>query len=62
MHPLPFALMIQEGLKVTKDLKVEQSFEDLEATFQPGKNFSFDAILQLQKTNSKKFWSVFAYS
>ncbi|XP_008790603.1 uncharacterized protein LOC103707759 isoform X2 [Phoenix dactylifera] len=44
-----------EGLKVTKDLKVEQSFEELEATFQPGIDFSFDAILQLQEINSTKF-------
>ncbi|KAK1318827.1 hypothetical protein QJS10_CPB04g01886 [Acorus calamus] len=39
----------KEGLKVTKDLKVEQSIEDLEATFEPGKEFGFDAIIQLQK-------------
>ncbi|XP_008790602.1 uncharacterized protein LOC103707759 isoform X1 [Phoenix dactylifera] len=45
----------KEGLKVTKDLKVEQSFEELEATFQPGIDFSFDAILQLQEINSTKF-------
>nr|XP_010907697.1 uncharacterized protein LOC105034301 isoform X2 [Elaeis guineensis] len=45
----------KEGLKVTKDLKVEQSLEELEAIFQPGKNFSFDAYLQLQETNSTKF-------
>ncbi|KAI9081550.1 hypothetical protein K1719_036436 [Acacia pycnantha] len=37
----------KEHLKVGKDLRVEQSFEDLESTFEPGQNFSFDAVVQL---------------
>ncbi|EXB55204.1 Trigger factor [Morus notabilis] len=39
----------KEGLKVSKDLRVEQSFEDLESTFEAGETFNFDAILQLQE-------------
>ncbi|KAK9288129.1 hypothetical protein L1049_016577 [Liquidambar formosana] len=39
----------KEGLKVGKDLRVEQSFEDLEVTFEPGEEFSFDAVIQLQE-------------
>ncbi|KAF9611696.1 hypothetical protein IFM89_034879 [Coptis chinensis] len=38
----------KEKLNVTKDLRVEQSFEELEASYEPGEEFSFDAILQLQ--------------
>ncbi|CAI0541548.1 unnamed protein product [Linum tenue] len=38
----------KEGLKVGKDLRVEQSFEDLEEAFSPGEKFSFDAVLRLQ--------------
>ncbi|KAJ6810950.1 uncharacterized protein M6B38_156175 [Iris pallida] len=34
-----------KGLKVTKELRVEQSFEELEAAFVPGKDFSFDATI-----------------
>ncbi|KAM7489616.1 hypothetical protein LguiB_027100 [Lonicera macranthoides] len=34
-----------EGLAVSKDLKVEQSFEDLQAAFEPGDNFRFDAVV-----------------
>jgi hypothetical protein len=30
-------------------LRVEQSFEDLEASFEPGEKFSFDAVVHLQK-------------
>ncbi|XP_054816761.1 uncharacterized protein LOC129316384 isoform X2 [Prosopis cineraria] len=37
----------KENLKVGKDLRVEQSFEDLETTFEPGQKFSFDAVVQL---------------
>lgn len=40
---------LQEGLKVGKDLRVEQSFEDLETTFEAGETFSFDAVIQLQE-------------
>lgn len=39
----------KEGLKVSNDLRVEQSFEDLESTFEAGKTFNFNAILQLQE-------------
>ncbi|XAR54730.1 hypothetical protein NMG60_11029995 [Bertholletia excelsa] len=35
------------GLRVSKDLRIEQSFEDLEAVFEPGQEFSFDAVVQL---------------
>ena len=38
---------------MTKDLSVEQSFEDLEATFEPGDQFSFDAVLQLTELNER---------
>ncbi|KAK6914501.1 Trigger factor, ribosome-binding, bacterial [Dillenia turbinata] len=41
----------KEGLKVTKDLRVEQSFEELEANFDPGEKLSFDAMLQLLECN-----------
>lgn len=41
----------KEGLKISKDLRVEQSFEDLEATFEAGQKFSFDVVLQLQEMN-----------
>ncbi|KAL6293988.1 hypothetical protein ACE6H2_002130 [Prunus campanulata] len=37
----------KEGLNVRKDLRVEQSFEDLEVAFEPGEDFSFDAIIHL---------------
>jgi len=44
---------LQESLKVSSDLRVEQSFEDLETTFEAafeaGEKFSFDVVLQLQK-------------
>lgn len=39
----------QEGLAVSKDLRVEQSFEDLEAAFEPGGNFRFDAVVVTRK-------------
>ncbi|KAG6751208.1 hypothetical protein POTOM_045727 [Populus tomentosa] len=42
--------LLQEGLKVSKDLRVEQSFEDLEDAFEPDEKFSFDAVIQLQQT------------
>ncbi|XP_042454868.1 trigger factor-like isoform X2 [Zingiber officinale] len=38
----------KKSLKVTKDLRVEQSFEELESKFQPGDDFGFDATLQFQ--------------
>ncbi|XP_028801728.1 uncharacterized protein LOC114756929 [Neltuma alba] len=37
----------KEHLKVGKNLRVEQSFEDLKTTFDPGRKFSFDAVVQL---------------
>ncbi|RDX95008.1 tig, partial [Mucuna pruriens] len=39
----------KEHLIVSKDLRVEQSFEDLETTFEEGEKFSFDVVLELQK-------------
>ncbi|KAF3451034.1 hypothetical protein FNV43_RR07123 [Rhamnella rubrinervis] len=38
-------------LKVIRDLRVEQSFEDLETTFEAGEKFSFSAVLKLQEMN-----------
>ena len=40
---------MQEGLEVRKDLRVEQSFEDLEDAFEAGENFRFDAVIYLRK-------------
>ncbi|KAI4332026.1 hypothetical protein L6164_016967 [Bauhinia variegata] len=37
----------KENLKAGKDLRVEQSFEDLESTFEEGQKFCFDAVIQL---------------
>lgn len=42
---------LQEGLTVSKDLLVEQSFEDLEEIFEPGDEFRFDAIVQFIDSN-----------
>lgn len=39
---------LQEGLSVGKDLQIEQSLEDLEAEFEPGAKFRFDAVVQFQ--------------
>ncbi|XP_009804518.1 uncharacterized protein [Nicotiana sylvestris] len=36
----------KDGLAVFKDLQIEQSFEDLEAIFEPGEPFTFSAIVQ----------------
>lgn len=41
-----FVDMLQEGIKVSKDLRVEQSFEDLENEFEPGEEFRFDAVVR----------------
>ncbi|KAF8780824.1 hypothetical protein HU200_000770 [Digitaria exilis] len=38
----------KEGLTASKDLKVQQSYEELEAAFEPGKEFCFDATVHLQ--------------
>ncbi|KAJ8550702.1 hypothetical protein K7X08_000072 [Anisodus acutangulus] len=38
----------KDGLIVSKDLQIEQSFEDLEAIFEPGDPFTFSAIVQRQ--------------
>ncbi|KAK7271418.1 hypothetical protein RJT34_27299 [Clitoria ternatea] len=43
------AYVEKEGLVVSEDLRVEQSFEDLETTFEAGEKFSFDVVLQLKK-------------
>ena len=42
-------ILLQECLIVSKDLRVEQSFEDLETTFEEGEKFSFVVVLKLQK-------------
>ncbi|KAL7128057.1 hypothetical protein ABFS83_14G290400 [Erythranthe nasuta] len=36
----------KEGLKVGKDLQIEQSLEDLEVGFEPGTSFRFDGIVK----------------
>lgn len=46
----------QEGLKVSKDLKVEESFEELEAGFKPGEAFAFSATIRLLEMEKKKPW------
>ncbi|GJM99242.1 hypothetical protein PR202_ga16327 [Eleusine coracana subsp. coracana] len=38
----------KEGLSASKNLKVQQSYEELEAAFEPGKEFFFDAVIHLQ--------------
>ncbi|KAG8050541.1 hypothetical protein GUJ93_ZPchr0009g198 [Zizania palustris] len=38
----------KEGLSALKNLKVLQSYEELEAAFEPGKEFCFAAVLHLQ--------------
>lgn len=42
-----FALTVQEGIKVKNELKTDQSSDALEAQFEPGKEFGFDATLDL---------------
>ncbi|XP_020517861.1 uncharacterized protein LOC18425752 isoform X6 [Amborella trichopoda] len=41
-----------EELRVTEDLRVDQSFEELEASFEPGNEFSFDGAVWLHKMDS----------
>ncbi|GAB4859115.1 hypothetical protein Ancab_010580 [Ancistrocladus abbreviatus] len=36
---------MQASLMVSKDLRVVQSFEELEGSFEPGEQFSFGAVL-----------------
>ncbi|KAL0366614.1 UNVERIFIED_CONTAM: hypothetical protein Sradi_3551500 [Sesamum radiatum] len=36
----------KEGLTISEDLQIGQSLEDLEASFEPGSNFKFDATVQ----------------
>ncbi|PKA59294.1 hypothetical protein AXF42_Ash001388 [Apostasia shenzhenica] len=36
----------KEGLKVTRDLRVEQSYDEIEDSFIPGREFCFEAIIQ----------------
>lgn len=38
----------KEGLTASKNLKVEQSYEELEVAFEPGKEFRFDATVHLE--------------
>ncbi|KAG5059708.1 hypothetical protein JHK85_000749 [Glycine max] len=40
---------VEKCLIISKDLRVEQSFEDLETTFEEGEKFSFVVVLKLQK-------------
>ncbi|XP_020517857.1 uncharacterized protein LOC18425752 isoform X2 [Amborella trichopoda] len=42
----------KEELRVTEDLRVDQSFEELEASFEPGNEFSFDGAVWLHKMDS----------
>ncbi|CAA7396659.1 unnamed protein product [Spirodela intermedia] len=44
----------KEGLKVTRDLKVDETFEELEAVFKPGEAFAFNATIRLLETDKKK--------
>lgn len=56
--------MLQESLSVGKDLRVEQSIEDLEEIFEPDEIFSFHAVIQLQQSNwamSTFGWTFEAY-
>ncbi|MED6132524.1 hypothetical protein PIB30_019852 [Stylosanthes scabra] len=39
----------KERLMVSTNLRVEQSFEDLESRFEEGEEFSFDVVVELQK-------------
>ncbi|KAJ4840990.1 hypothetical protein Tsubulata_044853 [Turnera subulata] len=41
----------KESFKVSKELRVEQSFEELEDAFEPHEKFCFTAVLGLQETN-----------
>ncbi|KAK8946600.1 hypothetical protein KSP39_PZI006639 [Platanthera zijinensis] len=41
----------KEGLDVSGDLRVEQSYADIEAAFVPGKEFSFEAIIHCKPTS-----------
>ncbi|XP_017236161.1 uncharacterized protein LOC108209651 isoform X3 [Daucus carota subsp. sativus] len=41
----------KERLIVGKNVRVEQSFDDLEAIFEPGDSFQFDAVVQCQQSN-----------
>ncbi|KAL1826989.1 hypothetical protein ACET3Z_005401 [Daucus carota] len=41
----------KERLIVGKNVHVEQSFDDLEAIFEPGDSFQFDAVVQCQQSN-----------
>ncbi|XP_074375702.1 uncharacterized protein LOC141717495 [Apium graveolens] len=45
-----FEYVKKEGLTVGKNVSVEQSFEDLEAIFEPGGSFKFDVVVQCQQS------------
>jgi hypothetical protein len=45
---LLFVPILQEGLNASRNLKVLQSYEELEAAFEPGKEFCFDAVIHLE--------------
>uniref|UniRef100_A0A0A9FL65 peptidylprolyl isomerase n=1 Tax=Arundo donax TaxID=35708 RepID=A0A0A9FL65_ARUDO len=44
----------KEGLNASKNLKVQQSYEELEAAFEPGKEFCFDAAVHLQSADAAR--------
>ncbi|KAI0510659.1 hypothetical protein KFK09_011267 [Dendrobium nobile] len=43
----------KEGLNVTRELRVEQSFDEIEAAFIPGEEFSFEAVIGLPQTSKR---------
>ncbi|XP_078434333.1 uncharacterized protein LOC144705499 [Wolffia australiana] len=44
----------KENLTVTKDLKVDETFEELEGVFEPGKSLIFNVTLQLLDKETRK--------
>uniref|UniRef100_A0A0A0KEX9 Trigger factor ribosome-binding bacterial domain-containing protein n=1 Tax=Cucumis sativus TaxID=3659 RepID=A0A0A0KEX9_CUCSA len=45
------AYVEQEALKVRKDLRIDQSYEDLEDQSEPDGKFFFESIIQLKESN-----------
>ncbi|XP_020687397.1 uncharacterized protein LOC110103148 [Dendrobium catenatum] len=43
----------KEGLNVTRELRVEQSYDEIEAAFIPGEEFSFEAVIGLPQTSKR---------
>lgn len=54
IHVIVSEYVTKEGLRVSENLGVVESYEELEASFQPGKKFIFNAILQLQENGPRK--------